>query len=246
MFKRLTLLLAMFLVGGGCSRPAIRVLAAASTSRALEQIAENYKSETGMTVQCEFAASSTLARQIEHGAQADFFLSADEEWADYLEQKGFVEQRRPLLENKLVIIVPSSANPSLKDLGDLAGDTVKRLAIGGETVPVGRYARHALERAGVWERVQKRLLEGKDVSAVYLYVARGEADAGFVYATDAAGSDKVRVAFEVPERLSGFIRYPLVTLRHQRPNPDAARFAEYLAGDSARAIFRRAGFELAR
>jgi molybdate transport system substrate-binding protein len=238
----------------GCARsggpadvpPPVLIFAAASTQTVIEEIAANFRDQTGIPVRCEPAASSTLARQIENGAAADLFLSADEEWADYLEKKGLVEKRQPLLTNRLVVVVPADSKLSVKDLTDLAGDGVKRLAIAGEAVPAGRYARQALRKAEVWERIQGRLLEGKDVTAVFLYVARGEVDAGFVYATDAAASSKVRVIFEAPESLTGPIRYPLVTMRRDRPNPSAERFAGYLAGDVADTAFRKAGFGLAR
>jgi molybdate transport system substrate-binding protein len=229
----------------GCGRPAVKMFAAASTQSVINEIAAGYRAKTGVAVECEFAASSTLARQIEHGAPADLFLSADEEWADYLDKKGLVERRQPLLTNRLVVVVPADGKLALKELSDVAGMKVKRLAIAGETVPAGRYARRALHQIGVWERVENRLLEGKDVTAVFLYVARGEADAGFVYATDAAASGQVRVACEVPESLTGPILYPLVRLRRDRINPDAARFADYLAGDEAAAVFRKAAFGLA-
>jgi molybdate transport system substrate-binding protein len=253
MLKRYTLLLGVLAALAGCrdgsnrspARPELRILAAASTRNALEQIGADFTATTGVPVQCESAASSTLARQIEHGAEADLFLSADEEWADYLEKKGLVAKRQTLLTNRLVVVVPADSKLAVKELADVAGADVKRIAIAGEAVPAGRYARNALRKDGAWERVQNRLLEGKDVSAVFLYVARGEADAGFVYATDAAGSNKVRVAYEVPESLTGPIRYPLVTIRRSPANPDAARFADYLSGEAVGIIFRKAGFGLA-
>jgi molybdate transport system substrate-binding protein len=246
MIRWRNLFLTLLALIAGCSKPAVKIFAAASTQKVVNEIAGEYQAKTGTTVECEFAASSTLARQIEHGAPADLFLSADEEWADYLEKKGLVEQRRPLLENRLVVVEPAGQKHPVKELADLTRDEFKRIAIAGELVPAGRYARHALQQVGILDRISKRLLEGKDVTAVYLYVERGEADAGLVYATDAAGSERVRVAYEVPESLSGTIRYPLVVVRRDRTNAEAAKFADFLAGEAADAIFRKAGFGLAR
>jgi molybdate transport system substrate-binding protein len=229
----------------GSGRAPIKVLAAASTRRALEEIASEFTATTGVPVECEFNASSTLARQIEHGAAADLFLSADEEWADYLEKKGCVDSSQPLLTNRLVIVVPTDSALQISELAEMAGAGVKRLAIAGESVPAGRYARQALRKAKVLGNVETRLLEGKDVTAVLLYVARGEADAGFVYATDATGNDKVRVVYQVSPTDTVSIRYPLVHVRQDRPNPNAARFAEYLTSESASTRFRKAGFGIA-
>lgn len=253
MLPRSALLVGLLVAPAGCGRTAehpagrpVPVFAAASTRPAFEEVADRFTRATGVRVECEFAASSTLARQIEHGAGADLFLSADDEWADYLEGKRLVARRRPLLTNRLVVVVPADSPLALKDLADLAGERVKRLAVAAGPVPAGRYARQALGKAGMWGRVEGRVLEGKDVTATLLYVARGEADAGVVYATDAAGNSKVRVACEVPESASGPIHYPLITVRRDPPSPDAERFADYLAGDAAGAVFRAAGFGRSR
>jgi molybdate transport system substrate-binding protein len=251
---RHALLTSLFVTLVGCGRssePAttaapVTIFAATSTRTAIEEIAAKFRASTDIAVTCETDASSTLARQIEHGANADLFLSADEEWADDLKDKGLVGQRRTLLTNRLVVVVPADGKLAVKKLADVAGAGVKRLAIAADGVPVGRYARRALRKDGLWESVRERSLEGKDVAAVLLYVARGEADAGFVYVTDALANDKVRVAYEVPEDLTGPIRYPLVVVRRERPNANATRLADYLAGDSAGEVFRKAGFGLAR
>jgi molybdate transport system substrate-binding protein len=254
MRTRCFLLLCLFGTLAGCDKagkpaatppPPVRIFAATSTRNAVEKIAAKITYPTGIRVECEFDASGSLARKIEHGADADLFLSADEEWADYLEKKGLVARRRTLFSNRLVVVVPADSKLAVKDLADLAGEGVKRLAVGADPVPAGRYARQALKKGEVWEKVEGRLLEGKDVAAVLLYVARGEADAGFVYATDAAASGKVRVAYEVPENFTVPIRYPLVTIKRDQPNPNAGRCADYLAGEAAGAVFRKAGFGLA-
>jgi molybdate transport system substrate-binding protein len=243
----LACLLLLAPLGCGAPRPpTVRVFAAASTREALEEIAGHYQAETGTRVECSPAASSALARQIEQGADADLFLSADERWADYLAERGLVGQRRDLLANRLVVVVPQGSGLNLTSLAGLAGDDVKHLALALGPVPAGRYAREALKKAGVWERVAGRVREGGDVRAALAYVARGEAEAGIVYATDAAATSRVRVALEVPEALHGPVRYPLVLLRGAAGKPTARAFYDYLGEEKAAAVFRRAGFQLVR
>jgi molybdate transport system substrate-binding protein len=230
----------------GCrsqSQPAVAVFAAASTGDVLEEIARDFEAKSGVKVTVNPAASSTLAVQIEQGAGADLFLSADEAWADHLERKGLCAERRDLLGNRLVVVVPADNAVSLNGLDDLNADKYKRIAVAREGVPAGDYTRQALRAAGVWDALKDRIIEGGDVRATLTYVLRGEADAGFVYATDAAARGKVRVAYEVPEQLHQPIRYPLVLVRRELANPAAKRLYDYLAGDKAAAAFRRAGFQ---
>jgi molybdate transport system substrate-binding protein len=220
----------------------LRVFAAASTQEAMQEAARGFEAANGNQIDCSFAASSTLARQIEEGAPADLFLSADERWADYLAEKGLVEQRRDLLGNRLVVIALADNPLDLHALADLDRPDVRHLALALDSVPAGRYARTALKKAGVWDKVEKRVREGGDVRVALTYVARGEAEAGLVYATDAATTDKVRVAFTVPEDLHEPIRYPLVLLRKPKSHPAARKLYDYLGGEEAAAVFRRAGF----
>lgn len=234
-------------LGCGAPRPAaLHVFAAASTREALEEVARQYEAEGGARVDCSPAASSALARQIEQGADADLFLSADERWADYLAQRGLVARRRDLLANRLVVVVPRDSGLKLTSLDGLAGGEVRHLALALEPVPAGRYAREALRKAGVWGRVEGRVREAGDVRAALAVVERGEAEAGIVYATDAAASSRVRVALEVPEGLHEPVRYPLVLLRAAADKPAARALYDYLGGEKAAAVFRRAGFEVVR
>jgi molybdate transport system substrate-binding protein len=245
--KRLPLACLLLLAPLGCGAPrppAVHVFAAASAREALEEVARLYEADTGARVECSPAASSALARQIEHGADADLFLSADERWADYLAERGQVARRRDLLANRLVVVVPRDSGLKLTSLAGLAGDEVRHLALALGPVPAGRYAREALKKAGVWERLQGRVREGGDVRAALTYVARGEAEAGIVYATDAAASSRVRVALEVPETLHEPVRYPLVLLHAAADKPAALAFYDYLGGDKAAAVFRKAGFQV--
>src|SRR5260370_37801199 len=154
------------------------------------------------------AASSTLAVQIEQGAGADLFLSVDEAGPDHLQRQGFCAQRRDLLGNRLVVVVPADSSMSLSGLDDLKADKFKRIAVAREGVPVGDYTRQALKAAGVWDAVKGRTVEGGDVRATLTYVLRGEADAGFVYATDAAARSKVRVAYAYTVLMHHLSRFP--------------------------------------
>lgn len=221
----------------------VHVYAAASTKDVVEEIARAFKDETGIAVDVSPAGSSTLAKQIEKGADADLFLSADEDWADYLSDRKFVEKRRDLLGNQLVVVTPADSKLRMGELADVAASSVQQLAVGGPAVPAGRYARQALEKAGVWDKVKDRVVEAGDVRAALALVVKGEADAGVVYVTDAkAAGDKVRTAFVVPDDLHKPIRYPLVLLRTDSIKPEARKFYEFLAGDKAAALFRKAGF----
>jgi molybdate transport system substrate-binding protein len=229
----------------GCAGPkkeTIVVYAAASTREVMEQIGADFETETGIPVSLSFGPSSGLARQIEQGANADLFLSADEDWADYIADKGLVEQRRDLLSNKLVVVVPMESTFTIKDLEQLTKPELRRLALAGSAVPAGRYARNALESAGLLEQVKDRIVEGSDVRSALAYVARGEAEAGIVYATDAAGSNKVRVVLEINPELHPPIRYPLVLIKRDSPLPAARQFYEYLGSKHAAEIFSQAAF----
>jgi molybdate transport system substrate-binding protein len=244
--RRLPLLLCLVSLGCGSAKPAaVTLYAAASTQEAVEQVAAQFTAATGVPVALNFGPTSTLARQIEHGAAADLLLSADEPWTDYLRERNLVERGRPLLTNHLVVVVPTASPLTIRTVNDLAGPDVKRLAVAAEEVPAGRYARQALKAAGVAEAVAGRLLTAGDVRATLAFVERGEADAGLVYATDAAGRDGVRVALALDPSLHKPIVYPLVLLRRPRRDPQAEQLYEHFAGGAAAEVFRRAGFGVA-
>lgn len=244
-----SLVLSCFLsaLAGCVSKPqAVTVLAAASTQDVIQQIARDFEDQNGTPVTCSFAGSSTLARQIEQGADADLFLSADQRWADHLADKGLVAQRRDLLANRLVVVTPNrqAGKPDLHQVADLAGDEIQCLALALDPVPAGHYARQALQKAGIWEQVKGRVREAGDVRAALAVVEREEAEAGIVYATDAATSKKVETALEVPADLHSPIRYPLVLLRRGESSAAARMFYDFLCGNQARAHFRKAGFQV--
>ena len=237
--------LSLLMASVGCAaakEPPIRIFAAASTREAVERIGQTFQEQTGLAVETSFGASSTLARQIERGADADLFLSADETWADFLADKGLIDRRRDLLSNRLVVIVPVKSTAKIQSLDDLAGPGITRLALACPQVPAGTYAQEALIHAGIWDRLQDRVIEGGDVRQALAYVDREEAEAGIVYTTDVIGSSKVRVVLEVDSRLHAPIRYPLVLIRREQERPSAGRFYDYLASPEAREVFRDAGF----
>ena len=176
------------------------MFAAASLTDSLQEIAAAYEKQSGERIVFNFAASGLLARQIEEGAPADLFISADEARADALETKGLIvkETRQNLLANSLVIVTaPDTA--TVQSPGDLTNAAVKRVALGDpKTVPAGTYAKVYLEKSGLWPAIEPKVIPCENVRAVLAAVESGNVDAGLVYKTDAAISKKVRVVFEVP------------------------------------------------
>lgn len=231
--------------GDGDKPESVTIFVAASTREAVEQIAKDFQAETGSAVEISPGPSSALAKQIDQGAPADLFLSADEPTADYLAGKGLVERRRVLLRNRLVVVVPVESNVQLQELADVADPQIKKLALAVEKVPAGEYSRQALAKAGVWEKVRDRVVSGTDVRVTLQLVERG-ADAGMVYYTDAAVSSGVRVALEVDPKLHTPIEYPLVLVRRDRVKDAARKFYDYVSSEKAAETFRRAKFEVAR
>ncbi|MFS0772283.1 molybdate ABC transporter substrate-binding protein [Sphingomonas sp. 1P08PE] len=227
--------------------PPLTVFAAASLTEALGAVGRAYTARTGQPVRFSFAASGTIARQVEAGAQADLFVSADAQWMDRLQQAGRLAPglRRDLLGGRLVLVAPVRSRLRLVvrpgfPLAAALG-TSGRLAIGEpRSVPAGRYAQEALTRLGVWQQVVARLAPAQDVRAALAYVARGEAPLGIVYETDAAAEPGVRVVGTFPVASHSPIIYPAAVIRGARPG--AAAFYRFMAGREAQAIFRRYRF----
>ncbi len=218
------------------------LFAAASTTEAVKEITLAYEKATGTKVYCNFASSGALAQQIQAGADADLFLSANRDWVAALEQKGLTDRVTELAANRLVTIVPSRSGPALDGPEDLSSPQVGRISIGEpNSVPAGIYARKALEKLGLWEKLEPRLVFSFDVRQALAYVERGEVDAGLVYATDAAISPDVRVAFSFDPALTDPIRYPLVLLVDARPQ--AADLFRFFSSSEATQVLRKYGFE---
>jgi molybdate transport system substrate-binding protein len=218
------------------------IYVAASTKVAVDEIARKFQTDAGITVEVVSGPSNGLAKQIEQGADADLFLSADQTSVDYLTEKELTGPRRNLLANRLVVITPADSMLNFESLADLASADVKRLALGVPKVPVGEYARQALEKAGVLDELKDKIVGGIDVKATLQFVARGEAEAGIVYWTDTPGNSKVRVAYQIPLNLHQPIEYPLVVLLRAADNNSALRFYDYLGSVQAAEIFKRHGF----
>jgi len=223
----------------------VLLFAAASTANALNEIKEQYVKTAGGQVQTSYAASSTLARQIAQGADADVFLSADTKWSDYLAGKDLVVRRQDLLGNRLAIIVPADSQASVKRPEDLLAASIEHLALGEpDSVPAGRYAKQALTRLGLWDQLKTKVVPAEDVRHAMTYVESGAAEAGIVYATDAAVSQRVKVVAEIPENLTEPIRYPLALLKHGENNAAAESFYRYLTSPTANEVFRKYGFTI--
>jgi molybdate transport system substrate-binding protein len=241
--------LCLLLSAAGLRAVEIQVAAAASLTDALKEIAGQYAVTTGDKPVFNLGASSTLARQIEEGAPIDVFLSADEARMDALSKKNLISAntRKVLLNNSLVVVVSSDSALKIETPAALAGDAIKRLALGEpQTVPAGIYAREFLTKVGLWEKVRLRVLPCDNVRAALAAVESGNAEVGIVYKTDAGISKKVRVAFEVPEAQSPVITYPGAVTAASRQPEAAKKFLDYLSGDKARTIFERFGFRPAR
>ncbi len=226
----------------------VTVFAAASLQNAFEAVGRLFQQRSGRPVKFSFAASSALARQIEQGAPAAVFASADEQWMDYLAQRNLIipETRKPLLGNRLVMVVPASstAKVDLKpgfDFAALLGKDGRWVTGDPSNVPVGRYAQEALTKLGAWKFAQTRLVRAENVRVALAFVERGEAAAGVVYETDAAASQKVRVAGVFPEDSHKPVTYPVAAVaRHD--SPAARDFLRTLESPEAREIFRKYGF----
>ncbi len=238
--------LALLLCGLGVAPAAgeVTVFAAASLTNVLQELAADFEKVRGEKVVFNFAASSALAVQIQQGAPADLFFSADEAKMDQLEKKGLLVpgSRQSLLSNTLVVVVAEDSTLSLKGPDDLV-KKVRVLALAEpQTVPAGIYAKEYLRSAKVWSKVIDKVVPTDNVRAALSSVEAGNADAAIVYATDARISKKVKVAWEVPAAEGPKISYPLAVIVGAKEAAAASRFAEFLASDRAKATFRRYGF----
>jgi molybdate transport system substrate-binding protein len=223
------------------------VFAAASMKNALDDAAGQWQRETGKKVVVSYAASNTLIKQIEQGAPADIFISADLDWMDYGQQKGLIkpDTRSNLLGNRLVLIAPKDSNVSTNiqpgfDLAALLKGG--RLAMGNvDAVPAGKYGKASLGKLGVWDSVKDKIAQAETVRAALVLVARGEAPLGIVYQTDVASDPTVKIVGTFPENTHPPIIYP-IALTKESTNPDAQAFLNYLRSPAARPAFERQGF----
>lgn len=225
------------------------VFAAASLKNALDAIVADWQASAGKRAVVSYAASSALARQIENGAPAQIFISADLDWMDYLAAKKLInpQSRVDLLGNRIVLIAPKGkALPTdvlLKpgfDLAALLGDG--RLSMANvDTVPAGKYGKAALEKLGLWHNVAGRIAQAENVRAALLLVSRGETPAGIVYQTDAASDPNVRIIGTFPEGSHPPIIYPMAQIAGA-VHPDTANFLTFVRSNRARVLFEAQGF----
>lgn len=229
---------------GGGEGGGILVFAAASTTNAIQDLAALYEKEKGVTVVTSFAAASALAKQIEQGAPADVFISADLKWMDYLASKSKIVEasRRNLLGNRLVLVSPKDqAFPVKLEKGfDLPGAFQGRWCSCGPDVPIGRYSQQALTALGWWAALEPRLAAAPDVRSALAFVERGECAVGIVYETDAKGSDRVEVLGVFPADTHSPVLYPAA--RVQGAKPAAQGFLDFLRTPAAARVFRQYGF----
>jgi molybdate transport system substrate-binding protein len=252
--NRVAGILAAFLVLPGMALPAaaqdktITVFAAASMKNALDDVNKAYVAKTGVKVTASYAASSALAKQIEQGAPADVFISADTDWMDYAISKKAIDEatRVNLLGNSIVLIAPKDskvANVNIGkgfDLARLAGDG--KIATGDvKAVPVGKYAKAALEKLGSWQAVESKFAMAENVRAALLLVARSEAALGIVYSTDAKVEPGVKIVGTFPADSHLAITYPVAATTAARP--ETKDYLAFLRSTAARNVFEKYGFK---
>lgn len=254
-------ILALTLLAVGCNRspaptessPArtstapghVTLFAAASLSDVLKDFKQRLSAKNDTTLDLSSGASGTLAQQIEQGAKADLFFSASTEWADSLARQDLVAKRSDGIGNSLVLVVPADSKKSIRELKDLTGADVKKIALADtKSAPAGKYAKKALETSQLWEQVRPKVVSGSDVRQTLMFVERGEADAGLVYATDAAGNEKIRVVATIDEKVTGPIRYSLVLLKRGEQNPAAVEVFNLLLDQESAVQFRKRGFQI--
>ncbi|GAA5009734.1 molybdate ABC transporter substrate-binding protein [Acinetobacter puyangensis] len=224
----------------------VTIYAAASLTNAVNDLEKIYEQKSKVEVKTSYAASSTLAKQIEAGAPANVFMSADLQWADYLQNKKLIDpkQRVNLLGNKLVLIAPKNQNIQLKiEKGvDPTKAFTGRLCTGNvNSVPVGKYAKQALTSLDWWSKIQPRLVETEDVRGALAFVERGECQLGIVYATDAAVSSKVKVVGEFPLNSYPPVVYPLAIVKK---TPQSIAFYQFLQSPQAKTVYKKYGFTI--
>lgn len=234
-----------FLMSGAVLAADITVSAAASLTNAFKEVAQTFEQQNpGAKVLLNFGASGALLQQMAKGAPVDVFASADQETMDQAEQQGLIltSGRRDFVRNTLVVVVPKGSNIAMRALKDLTQNAVQKVAIGNPaSVPVGRYSQHALEAVKLWPAIQAKAINTQNVRQSLDYVARGEVEAGFVYATDAlVQKDKVAVAFTVP--LKEVIHYPIAPTSNSAHIVEARKFVAYVLSPAGQSILAKYGF----
>jgi molybdate transport system substrate-binding protein len=223
----------------------LHVSAAASLTDAMKEIGENFEKQSGVHVSLNFGASNLLARQIEEGAPADIFVSADEAKMDQLQKDGLIDpsSRPDLLGNSLVIVAPADSSLTIATTADLIKPEIRKIALADPAaVPAGIYAREFLTHEALWEKLKAKVVPTENVRAALAAVESGNVDAAFVYKTDAAISKRVRVIHSVPEKDAPAISYPIAILKESKNRGEAEQFEHYLQSPPATEVFERFRF----
>ena len=241
----LALTLCLFQGGGAFAAQELIVSAAASLTNAFQDVGKKFEAQNpGVKVIFNFAASGPLLQQIEQGAPVDVFASADQKTMDQAQEKHLIvdESRANFACNELVLIVPRALSVPIENVRDLVGKKITKIALGKpETVPVGRYTQEALTNYGLWETLTPKFIYGDSVRQVLDYVARGEVDAGFVYATDAAiARDKVTLVSVVEKHKP--VDYPVAIVSSTQKKQQARKFLDFLLSEEGREILSQYGF----
>ena len=221
------------------------VSAAASLKDVMTVIGRDYqKQQPGVRLRFNFGSSGALQRQIENGAPVDLFIAAADKNMDELAAANFIEKktRRVLAENLLVLIVAKNSRSPMARFKDVVSPAVTHIAVGGPSVPAGMRAQEVFSRLGIWPQVQRKAVRGKDVREVLTQVELGNVEAGVVYRTDAAVSQKVRVAAVAPPAMHKPIRYPLAVISDSKHLPQARDFANYLVSPHAKSVLKKYKF----
>ncbi len=248
----LGLILVFVLMTGGCgtdsdktdSQNNVIVFAAAVTIDAVTEIADLFKKETGINVTTNFASSSALAQQIEFGADADIFISANKKWADELENKQLVAKRETILGNSIVIILPVNSTLTGDSPEMLLQREVRSISMGEpSSVSAGIYGKEALVKLGLWEKIDGKVVSAKDVRSALAYVETSAAEAGIVFFTDAAISDKVKIVYTFPDdAVDEPISYPAMILANAANPKNANLFFDFLKDSKSMSVFKKYGF----
>lgn len=257
-FIPLVLLVVFMTLLGGCSQPGgnttspvttdreITVSAAMTLKDVMEELKDGYMQQhPEVKINLNLASSGALQRQIEEGAPVDLFISAGVKQMDALDDKGLIDKttRMDLLRNDLVLITREDG-PPIKEFRDLTSPEVKKISLGmPETAPVGMYAKETLVNLGLWDKLQPKLVPGKNVRQVLTYVETGAVDAGFVYRSDAMKGHGIRVVLTVPDDLHKPIVYPAAILKNANDGETARSFLDYLTSPEAAAVFQKHGFK---
>lgn len=223
----------------------ILILAAASLTDVLTELANNYKEETGTEVIFSFASSGALQTQIEAGSPADIFFSAAKKQMDALQEKDLIdtETRKDLLENKVVLITPSNSTLNIKSFTDITNADITKIGLGEpKSVPVGQYSEEILSNLSILDAAKQKAVYGSDVRNVLSWVETGEVDCGIVYATDAKIAKNVNIISEAPEGTHKKVIYPISIVKSSVNKEEAKKFIDYISTDKSIETFKNYGF----